>query len=57
MVGLNRRAREIEIDKELMNDVETNPGPRTMLQKAARTRRQLEKRTEKRSHTRKRKEE
>ena len=56
-VGLNRRAREAEIDNKLMNDIETNPGPRTTLQKAARTRRQLKKRIEKRSHKRKRKEE
>ena len=56
-VGLNRRAREAKIDNKLMNDIETNPGPRTTLQKAARTRRRLKKRIEKRSHKRKRKEE
>ena len=56
-VGLSRRAREAEIDNKLMNDIETNPGTRTTLQKAARTRRRLKKRIEQRSHKRKRKEE
>ena len=47
MVTLNRRAREAEIDNKLINGIETNPGPRTALQKAARTRRRLKKRIEK----------
>ena len=56
-VGLNRRAREAEIDYKRMSDVETNPGPRITVQKAARTRRRLKTRVEKRSHKRKRREE
>ena len=55
-VGLNRRAREAEIDNKLMNNRDITPGPRTTLQKAARTRRRLKRHTEKRSHERKRKE-
>ena len=27
-VDLNRRAREVDIDNKLMNDIEPNPGPR-----------------------------
>jgi len=56
-VGLNRRAREADIDNKLMNDIEPNPGPRTTIQKAARTRRRSKKRIEKGIHKRKRKEE
>ena len=41
MVGINRRAREVEIDNKLMNDIETNPGPRGNVTKAARARRWL----------------
>ena len=40
-----------------MNDIEPNPGPRTTLQRAARTRRRIKKRLEKGNPKRKRKEE
>ena len=56
-VGLNRRSREAEIENKLMNDIEPNPGPRTTLQRAARTRRRIKKRLEKGNQKRKRKEE
>ena len=56
-MGLNRRSREAEIENKLMNDIEPNPGPRTTLQRAARTRRRIKKRLEKGNQKRKRKEE
>ena len=36
-VGLNRRAMQADIDNKLMNNIAPNPGPRTTIQKAART--------------------
>ena len=56
-MGLNRRSREAEIENKQMNDIEPNPGPRTTLQRAARTRRRIKKRLEKGNQKRKRKEE